>query len=98
MNGELMEFGKQLHESLERARHDATVADAIATLADVTTAADAGAHLTCQEVEALAVVFRAVGAPELAEMWLDEHSLSDEEGDQHWQRGEDIARKGFEES
>lgn len=46
-------------------------------------ACDVGTKLTCIEVEALAALFRALGAPGSAEEWVECHAEGDDCGDLH---------------
>lgn len=47
-------------------------------------AADLGDRLTCTEVDVLADLFTATGRPDLAAVWIDQHSYGDDEGDSHY--------------
>ncbi|MGW0191147.1 hypothetical protein ACWDV7_36215 [Streptomyces sp. NPDC003362] len=56
----------------------------------VETAEEAAAVLTCGEIDVLAAVFRAAGAPEAAKLWISEHVASSSECDGH----DDAERSG----
>ncbi|AYG05560.1 hypothetical protein D7I44_17835 (plasmid) [Gryllotalpicola protaetiae] len=58
----------------------------MAVLGNVQTAHDAAPRLTCSEVEALALIFRALGSPEAAARWIDAHALDDEVDELHYER------------
>ncbi|MFC4245074.1 hypothetical protein ACFOYW_17030 [Gryllotalpicola reticulitermitis] len=65
-------------------------AEALAILGNIQTAHDVGPRLTCSEVEALAVILRALGAPEAAARWLDGHAVDDEVDELHYERGQQL--------
>jgi len=44
---------------------------------------DVAEKLSCEEVERLADLFRALGLPDAADMWLRDHAADDDEGDRH---------------
>lgn len=48
---------------------------------------DLGEKLTCREADAIAELFSAFGKDKDAEQWIDSHSFSDDEGDEHWIEG-----------
>lgn len=47
-------------------------------------AGDLGERLTCTEVEALAELLTALGAPEAAAVWLEAHADGDDPDDAHY--------------
>lgn len=48
-------------------------------------AGDVAPQLSCEEVEALAGMLRALGEPASADMWINAHAETDDEGDAHHQ-------------
>ena len=46
-------------------------------------AGDVGPRMSCAEVDALAGMFRAVGADTAADTWVAAHAAEDHEGDSH---------------
>lgn len=46
-------------------------------------AGDVAASLSCEEVDALAGLLRALGEPAAADCWIDMHAEGDDEGDRH---------------
>ena len=64
--------------------------DALSNLLDVWdeyTVADLGPHLTCAEADALADLFRVIGAPNMAEALIEGHAYGDDAGDAHHYEG-----------
>lgn len=45
---------------------------------------DVGTALNCGEADALADLLAALGAPNLADTWIDAHAQGDDEGDSHF--------------
>lgn len=65
--------------------------EALATmLGDTMLAEHLGGALGCTEAETVAEFVRAWGADEDAETWLDMHAIHDDEGDDHYERGQKI--------
>jgi hypothetical protein len=81
--------------------HNTELTDAVHRLAEM--AAEMGTGDTwgswnCGEIEALADVFRAVGEDDVADFVVEEHSVSDDSGDQHYQMRQPVEHIGVAES
>lgn len=61
-----------------------------AMLGDSMLAEHLGGALGCTEAETVAEFVRAWGTAEGAETWLDMHAIHDDEGDDHYERGQEI--------
>lgn len=57
---------------------------ALSTFAEVFGAWDLATKLSCSEVDALAGMLSAAGAPEAAARWIDYHAEGDYSGDDHY--------------
>ncbi|GAB2696712.1 hypothetical protein [Kitasatospora kifunensis] len=59
------------------------VADEFVDAFTIEIATDLAQQLSCHEVGKLADLLTALGAPDVAAVWIEEHSLGDDNSDSH---------------
>ncbi|RJL21047.1 hypothetical protein [Bailinhaonella thermotolerans] len=72
---------------------DEVVADFVGAF-DAQPADALAASLTCTELDILARLFRAMGRPDLAEVWTECHADQDDQGDAHYIGGGQDGEEG----
>lgn len=61
-------------------------------LADPMLADQMGAAFGCGEIAIITDFLNAWGEPEAATIWVDMHAVGDEEDDEHYERGREVAQ------